>query len=283
MLLRLRPWRAVPDTPLPMLGFSTAASFAFAALADDRIPNQEAIALSPTIGWLLLGCALFVYLMFALQNERWRRFWLTMEDPRPVALFRIVFAFLCICNINDLWEYFDVPVHGRGHVPQRRRPSAVAAGQFKGFGEGQTGEPLGFFDAAGCARVPQGPEVLAAVLLRHAPGHVDRRCSRSTRSPRRSWSAGSRASLGILSFMLMNSFFLRNHLFWEGTELVYRVFFVYLLARPQRRARTASTTGCACASCESRACSASAGGPGGGAGLPPSAPSIRAGWRRSTA
>ncbi|MBA3549341.1 MAG: hypothetical protein H0T76_22945, partial [Nannocystis sp.] len=27
----------------------------------------------------------------------------------------------------------------------------------------------------------------------------------------------------------MNSFFLRNHLFWEGTELVYRVFFFYLL------------------------------------------------------
>src|SRR4029078_10906266 len=35
--------------------------------------------------------------------------------------------------------------------------------------------------------------------------------------------------MGVLSFMLINIFFLRNQLFWEGTELVYRVFFFYLL------------------------------------------------------
>ena len=35
-----------------------------------------------------------------------RRFFLELEDPRTLGLFRIVFAFLVICNINDLWEHF---------------------------------------------------------------------------------------------------------------------------------------------------------------------------------
>ena len=88
-----------------MLGLSSAAAFAFALANPDRIPNDDAIAMSPTVGWVMLACAVFACLIFLLQSERWRRWWLTNEDPRPVAMFRIVFAFLCICNINDVFEY----------------------------------------------------------------------------------------------------------------------------------------------------------------------------------
>jgi hypothetical protein len=48
-----------------MLGLAEAASFALSLLREDRIPNEDAIALSPTIGWVMLACAVSVYLMFA--------------------------------------------------------------------------------------------------------------------------------------------------------------------------------------------------------------------------
>jgi hypothetical protein len=211
-----------------MLGLSTAASFAFAALTDDRIPNEEAIALSPTVGWLMLGAAVFAYLIFALQNERWRRFWLTKEDPRPIALFRIVFAFLCICNINDLWEYFEFLFTDEGIFLSDAARQLVASGQFKGFGDGIGNDPHGFFDAAAWLEFLKGQKYSLLYFWD---------------TPRAMWiqmlafygvtiafMLGWRTRLmGVLSFMLMNSFFLRNHLFWEGTELVYRVFFFYLL------------------------------------------------------
>ena len=69
-----------------MLGLSSAAAFAFAHANPDRIPNDVAIAMSPTVGWVMLACAVFACLIFLLQSERWRRWWLTNEDPRPVAL-----------------------------------------------------------------------------------------------------------------------------------------------------------------------------------------------------
>jgi hypothetical protein len=115
--------------------------FAF-ALADDKVPNELAVALSPTVGWLLLGCAVCVYMLFLLQSERWRRFWLTTSDPRPLGLFRIVFAFLVICNINDLWEYFDFLFTDEGLFLTDAARAQFAAGQFKGFGDGYTEEPI---------------------------------------------------------------------------------------------------------------------------------------------
>lgn len=76
------------------------------ALAGD-IPNEHAVAISPTLGWLLLGCAICIALVFILTAQRWRRWWLTMEDPRGIAVFRIVFTFFVIANINGMWEYFE--------------------------------------------------------------------------------------------------------------------------------------------------------------------------------
>ena len=237
------------------------------ALADDRIPNQDAIALSPTIGWLLLGCLLFVYLIFALQSERWRRFWLTMEDPRPIALFRIVFAFLCICNINDLWEYFEFLFTDEGLFLTDAARSQSAGGQFKGFGEGQTGEPYGFFDAAGVLEYLKGPKLSLLYFWD---------------TPRAMWAQmlafyfvtvafmlGWRTRMmGILSFLLMNSFFVRNYLFWEGTELVYRVFFVYLLTARSGAAYSIDNW-LRCRRLRRQGLLSERDGPGGGAGMAP--------------
>lgn len=75
-------------------------------LALEDIPNQQSLELAPTLGWWMYACVLCAFLLFFVQGDRWRRFWLRAEDPRPLALFRIVFAFFVICNMNDLWEYF---------------------------------------------------------------------------------------------------------------------------------------------------------------------------------
>ncbi len=250
-----------------MLG-SAAASFAFAALAEDRIPNEQAIALSPTIGWLLLGCAVFAYLIFALQTERWRRFWLTAEDPRPIALFRIVFGFLCICNINDLFEYFEFLFTDEGIFLSDAARQLVAAGQFKGFGDGIGDDPYGFFDGAGWIEFLKGqkysllyfydtPRAMWIQMLAFYGVTVAFMLGWKTRV------------MGVLSFLLMNSFFLRNHLFWEGTELVYRVFFFYLLLARSGHAYSIDNW-LRCRKLRKQGLLSERDGPGGGAGVAPS-------------
>jgi len=242
-----------------------AASLAVSAFAD-RIPNEEAIALSPTIGWLMLGCAGFVYLMFALQSERWRRFWLTLEDPRPIGLFRIVFAFLCICNINDLWEYFEFLFTDEGIFLSDAARQQFASGQFKGFGEGN-GEPYGFFDLAGWLEYLKGnkysllffydsPRVMWVQLIAFYAVTVAFMVGWRTRT------------MGVLSFLLMNSFFVRNQLFWEGTELVYRVFFFYLLLARSGHAYSVDNW-LRCRKLRREGRLSERHGPGGGAGLAP--------------
>ena len=248
-----------------MLGLSVASLAA--VLADDRIPNQDAIALAPTVGWILLGCAAFVALIFALQGERWRRFWLTSEDPRPIALFRVVFAFLCICNINDLWEYFEFLFTDEGLFLSDAARQQIAAGQFKGFGEGGA-EPYGFFDASAWLEYMRGskysllyfydtPRAMWIQLIAFHAVTIAFMLGWKTRV------------MGVLSFLLMNSFFLRNHLFWEGTELVYRVFFFYLLLARSGHAYSVDNW-LRCRKLRREGRLSEPGGPGGGAGAPPS-------------
>jgi hypothetical protein len=253
-----------------MPGLSLAASLAstewFTAFADDRIPNQDAIALSPTIGWLMLGCVACVYLMFALQSERWRRFWLTLEDPRPIGLFRIVFAFLCICNINDLWEYFDFLFTDEGIFLSDAARQQFASGQFRGFGEGGD-EPYGFFDAGGVLEYLKGnrysllyfwdtPRAMWIQMIAFYLVAVAFMVGWKTRL------------MGVLTFLLMNSFFVRNQLFWEGTELVYRVFFFYLLLARSGHAYSVDNW-LRCRKLRREGRLSERDGPGGGAGLAP--------------
>ncbi len=213
-----------------MIGLSASAGPALLALAvEEKIPNEQARLLSPTVGWLMLACAIIVFCLFILQNERWRRFWLTLEDPRSIGLFRIVFAFFVICNINDLWEYFVFLFTDEGLFTADVARQVFAQEQFKGFGDGWTEEePWGFFDFTAFLHFVKGPKY-SLLYLWDTPtffwAHL--------------WTfeivtflfmigLWSRIT-GFVSLLLMNSLMVRNHLFWEGTELVYRVFFAYLL------------------------------------------------------
>ncbi len=199
------------------------------ALAEARVPNDAALLLGPAIGWWLLAGAVVVATMFIVQADRWRRWWLTMEDPRSMALFRIVFAFFTICNLNGLWEYFHFLFTDEGIMPADVARQVFAAKQFEGFGDGFVeGEPWGFFDANGVLQFLSGPkysllyfwDTPTAFWIHLWAFEIAAFCLMIGFRTR---------TAGIATFVLMNSIFHRNHLFWEGTELVYRVFLAILV------------------------------------------------------
>jgi hypothetical protein len=244
-----------------MLGFLLLAF-------DDKVPNEDALALGPTTGWLMLLGAVALCVLLLLQPERWRRWWLQLEDPRSMAVFRIVFGFFVICNVNDLWEYFTFLFTDEGIFTADVARQVHAKGQFEGFGDGLTPEePWGFFDSAAVLEFLQGPKWsllyfwdsptffwwhLAAFELCAALFVI-----------------GFRTRLmGVLTFFLMNSIFFRNHLFWEGTELVYRVFLAYLICAKSGHAYSVDNW-LRCRKLRKQGLLSERGGPGGGAGLAP--------------
>jgi hypothetical protein len=239
------------------------------ALADpDRIPNQDAIAMSPTVGWLMVAAFVSIALMFILQSERWRRFWLTNEDPRPIGLFRIVFAFLCICNINDLFEYFVFLFSDEGVFLTDAARQHFAAAQLKGFGDGLGDDPHGFFDWAGVLEFLRGPKY-SLLFFWDSPAAMWAQMI-GFYTVTTLFMIGWRTRLmGVLSFALMNSFFLRNQLFWEGTEVVYRVFFFYLLLARSGHAYSVDNW-LRTRKLQKQGLLSVRGGPGDGAGAPPS-------------
>lgn len=220
------------------------------------------------VGWLMLGCAVFAALIFLFQSERWRRWWLTKEDPRPIALFRIVFAFLCICNINDLWEYFTFLFSDEGIFLSDAARELIAAGQFKGFGNGVGEDSYGFFDANAALEFLKGHKYSLLYFWDTPTAMWTQLIAFYTVTTL--FMIGFRTRLmGVLSFFLMNSFFLRNHLFWEGTELVYRVFFFYLLLAKSGHAYSVDNW-LRTRKLRKQGLLSTRHGPGGGAGVPPS-------------
>jgi hypothetical protein len=245
---------------------ASAQALAFWA---DRTPNREAIALSPSVGWWMLACAICVVALMITYREQWRRFWFRAEDPRTIGLFRIVFAFLLISNTNDIWEYFHFLFTDEGILPHHVAQQVFASDQFRGYGDGiGEGEPTGFFD-------------LEAVLL-YLQGHKQSLLW-FWDSPTAFWiqliafelvtaafmiGLWSRTT-GFASWGLMISLYLRNRLFWEGTELVYFCFFFLLVLAHSGRAYSVDNW-LRCRRLRARGRLSEPGGPGGGAGIAPS-------------
>jgi hypothetical protein len=159
--------------------------------------------LEPALGWLVLACLAAVVIALVVVRDRWRAWWFELDDPRPMALYRIVFTFFLVCNVNGLWELFEFLF--------------TADGLFSG--------------AEARARFSGGSIFVRESLLYHWD------------SPAAFWihlvafeccalcfMIGFRTRVsGVLTLVLMESILVRNLVFWEGTELVYRVFLVYLV------------------------------------------------------
>jgi uncharacterized membrane protein YphA (DoxX/SURF4 family) len=241
-----------------------------AALLDDTVPNEAARALSPVVGWWLLVAAVALAAVFVLQGDRWRRWWLRMEDPRALAAFRIAFGIFVLANVNDLWEYFRFLFTDEGIFTADIARQVHAAGQFEGFGDGfGEDDPWGFYDRAAFLQFLEGPKY-SLLYIWDSPTFFWWHLAAFELAGTMLVIGLFTRTAGILTFLLMNSILFRNHLFWEGTELVYRCFLAYLVCARSGHAYSVDNW-LRCRRLRRAGRLSEPGLPGGGAGAPPSA------------
>ncbi len=182
-----------------------------------------------SVGWWLLPATAAVFALLIVRRAGWRRFWLGVEDPRALGLFRIVFALLVICNINGLWEHFTFLFTDEGIFPAEVAREVFARRQFAGFGDGTVpGEPWGFFDAAAFGRFLEGPR-WSLLYFWDSPTALWVHLAAFWLAALAFMAGWRTRCSGIATFVLMNSLMARNLLFWEGTDVVFRVFLAYLV------------------------------------------------------
>ncbi|MEZ4430576.1 MAG: hypothetical protein R3A51_23115, partial [Nannocystaceae bacterium] len=238
-------------------------------LAAGRVVNQEAVALSPTIGWLLLACATVFALILLLNGDRVRRLWLRTEDPRTIGLFRVLFALFVLFNVNGLWEHFTFLFTDEGIFFSDTARELLAKKQFAGFGDPRAGEAAGFFDWAAIVEFLKGPK-WSVLLLWDSPTAFWAQLA-VFEVVTVLFAVGYKSRLmGVLSYLLMRGMFDRNPLFMEGTDAVYLVFFFYLLLSRCGDAYSVDNW-LRCRRLRRQGRLSEPGGPGNGAGAPPPA------------
>lgn len=249
-----------------MLGLGFASLFA--ARLDPDVPvNELAVQLSPTIGWLLLACAVVVFLLGIVQKDRWRRLWLRTEDPRALGFFRICFALFVLLNVGGLYEHFTFLFTDEGIFSTDTARELLAKEQFLGYGDGIR-EPAGFFDGAAVGQFLKGPKYSLlffwdspTAFYLHFAGFAA-----VTVAFMLGWKT---RLMGVLSWLGMHSITVRNPLFMEGTDLVYSCFFFYLILSRCGHAYSLDNW-LRCRHLARRGLLSVPGGPGDGAGVAPS-------------
>jgi len=247
-----------------MLGTLTGL---FAAPAASPPPNLEALALAPTVGWLMLLAFALVVVIFIVHRETWRRIFLRAEDPRSIAAFRIVFGLLTLANINGLWELFHYLFTDEGLFLTDVAQEVFARDQFEGFGDGIGGDPRGFFDWAAVVDFLKGPK-FSLLFFWDSPTAFWLHLVAF-------WLACAALIVGYktkyakwATFILFNSIILRNQVFWEGTENVYRCFLFYLCLSRCGAAYSLDNW-LRCRRLRAQGLLSERDGPGGGAGVAP--------------
>lgn len=199
------------------------------ALAEDEVPNYAAVALSPVVGWLFFAALLGLVAFLLAHRESWRRLFLRVDDPRSMAVMRIVFGLCALSNINELSDQFLYLFTDEGIFPTDVAQHFRARQQFAGFGDGTAEtEPWGFFGFNAFVEWLKGPNW--SLLLFDS-------------SPKFFWVYLAALEVTMLMFIvgfqtkwikwvawfLYMGLIMRNTLFWEATENVFRVFFFYLI------------------------------------------------------
>ena len=249
---------------MALSGVDVATLLAFG----DRIPNLEARALSPTIGWLALTCVLAFVGVCLVNRERFARLWMRAEDPRTMGVFRIAFGLALLANLAGMAEQLEFLFTDEGLFTTEQARRVLGRKQFAGYGEGVGGEVVGFFDAQAWWAFLKGPRysllmfrsdptffwihlwVYVAVVVAFIVGFRTR-------------------TMAVLGFLLMGSLTMRNPIYWTGADVVYRVmFFLMILTRSGHAYSVDNWLRCRRLRREGRL--SEPGGPGGGAGLAPS-------------
>ena len=240
---------------------------AASSLLGAKIVNEEALALAPTVGWWMLFCAVCVVAIFISYREGWRRLWLRAEDPRALGMFRIAFGVCAMCNVNGLWELFGYLFTDEGLFVTDVARQKYAAAQFAGYGNGLDGDPYGFMDVSAMWLWLKGPKY-SLLFFNSTPTFF--------------WAHLVAFEIAIVCFIvgfktrytkwiawfLFHSIILRNTVFWEGTENVYRCFFFYLCISKCGHAYSVDNW-LRCRKLAREGKLSVRGGPGGGAGTAP--------------
>jgi hypothetical protein len=208
------------------------AAWLFAPKKPPKIPNYEAITLSPTAGWLLLGAVVCLLGFFLVHREAWRRLWLRVDDPRTVAIVRILFVACTLANVNGLWELWEYLFTDEGVFSTDVAQHVRARRQFAGYGDGLTpGEPVGFYDFQAFLEWLKGPNY-SLLLFDSSPVFFYVHLIAFEITMLMFLVGWQTKWVKWVALFLFHSIILRNTLYWEGTENVYRSFLFYLcLAR----------------------------------------------------
>jgi hypothetical protein len=227
----------------------------------DRVPNLEARALSPTVGWLLLvAIAAFVGLCI-VHAPLWRRLWLRAEDPRTIGLFRILFATLLLFNLAGLADHLEFLFTDEGLFSTANARKFLAAKQFGEHASDDRVELATWLAAFDGARhslllVRSDPSffwlhlwVYVAVVVSLLVGFQSR-------------------TSAVLAWLLLNSLTGRNPIYLTGADDVFKVFgFLLMLTRSGHAYSVDNWLRCRRLRRAGRLDARD--GPGGGAGLAP--------------
>lgn len=198
-------------------------AYSLVALLDDKarypqVPPEFAI----DVGWLLFAFAAVMVAWAWTRAESVRRALLALEDPRTFAVLRIGFAIMTIVNFLNLAPYWRMLWSDEGMFDMAYAQERMGRSSLRGW----TPED-GFFDlwAVVCFlwNKPSlfymwgSPSfVVAHMLLLFGV------CTLF------GFGVFSRTT-GVLAWLLMGSVYNRNSLYWEGTDTVYRCFWLILL------------------------------------------------------
>jgi hypothetical protein len=155
--------------------------------------------------------ALALAVVFIALRDRWQRWWFELEDPRPLARLRIVWGVLVAWDVIALHPWFDLLYEQDGMF--------TAAGARKAWGakgDGILDAAVGFvsgrFSVLYYWDDPHAFHIVLALFVTSAAF----------------FTVGFRTrTSGVIMLLLFDSILMRNRAFWEGTEVVLRVWLVY--------------------------------------------------------
>jgi hypothetical protein len=258
-------WLAAPCAGKITMQLANAAFFW--GRNKDRFPNFEALNIAPTMGLLMLLTACCLTLFLIAHQERWRRMWLSLGDPRSVALFRIVFGLMTMFNVNGLYENWTYLFTEDGLFTTEVAQQVRARAQFAGYGDGSTpGEAVGFFSFGAFLEWLKGPNY--SILLFDSSQTAFTIHIIAFELFMLAFIVGWQTKwTKWVAWFLFHSIIMRNAVYWEGTEGVFRSFFFYLCLSRCGQAYSVDNW-LRCRRLRRAGKLSEVGGPGGGAGVP---------------
>jgi signal transduction histidine kinase len=195
-------------------------AFTLVALLEDKaryptVPPEFATH----VGWLLFGFALVMLAWAWTRVESVRRALLALEDPRTFAVLRIGFAIMTIANFLNLAPYWRFLLSDEGIFDLAYAQERMGRSALRGWSPEE-----GFFDpwAIACF-LWNKPSLL---YMHGSPDFVVWHMMALFGVCTLFGLGVMSRTTGVVAWLLMGSIYHRNSLYWEGTDTVYRCFWL---------------------------------------------------------